>query len=235
MYEVYCDESRQDLFYNKNAITDTNKYMFIGGIMIEQKDRVKIKNILNNIKQKYNLNIKSELKWNRITNSKLDMYKEVIDVFVNSNISFRTIKIDAKKVNLKKYHKDSAELGFYKFYYQLLNNWLNKYTDDRRFIVYTDIKTNKDLNVLKTLKQCLNNKSQNQLIEKIYAIESNESVFLQLEDILMGIASYKTNFENKGKSKSKLEMVDYLEKKLGHKIVNTTKSENKYNVFEIKL
>ena len=33
MIELYCDESRQDLFYNRNVISDTNKYIFIGGVM----------------------------------------------------------------------------------------------------------------------------------------------------------------------------------------------------------
>ena len=64
MIELYCDESRQDLFYNKDVISNTNKYIFIGGVMINREDRVEIKNKINDLKKKYNLNIKTELKWN---------------------------------------------------------------------------------------------------------------------------------------------------------------------------
>jgi hypothetical protein len=166
--------------------------------------------------------------------SKIELYKELVDLFIDENIMFRTIKINSKKIDLKKYHNDNAELGFYKFYYQLLNNWLDK-KDDGKYIVYTDIKTNKDVNVLSTLKKCVNNKAKKEVISNIYAIESNESVFLQLEDILMGIASYKFNYGKNGKSKAKMELVTYLEKKLGHEIKSTSKFEDKYNVFEINL
>ena len=53
MIELYCDESRQDLFYNKNIISDSNKYIFIGGIMINKDDRIEIKNEINELKKKY--------------------------------------------------------------------------------------------------------------------------------------------------------------------------------------
>ena len=67
MREIYCDESRQDLFFNKNSITDNNKYIFIGGIMINKENRDQIKREINGLKEKYNLNKKTELKWNRVT------------------------------------------------------------------------------------------------------------------------------------------------------------------------
>ncbi len=47
MIELYCDESRQDLFYNKNVISDINKYIFIGGVMINRCDRLEVKKKIN--------------------------------------------------------------------------------------------------------------------------------------------------------------------------------------------
>ncbi|MBP3766188.1 MAG: DUF3800 domain-containing protein [Bacilli bacterium] len=231
MIELYCDESRQDLFYNKNVITSTNKYIFIGGIMIKREDRAEIKNKIKELKIKYGLNTKTELKWNRVTRKYLNLYKEMIDIYINFNINFRTICIDSNKINLK-YHNDNAELGFYKFYYQLLNNWISK---DLKYTIYTDIKTYSDPNVLNDLKRCLNNKNHPNNIEKIYAIESHESVFLQLEDILMGATSYKMNFGKDGKSIVKLELIDYIENKLGHELMPTNRSATKFNLFEIRL
>lgn len=234
MYEVYCDESRQDLFYNKDSITDQNKYIVIGGILFDHAERLKLKEKIEIVKEKHNLNRKAEVKWNRVTTSKIDFYKELIDIFFENNILFRCILIDSTKVNLKKYHNDNPELGFYKFYYQLLNNWLEK-KQDIQYFVYTDIKTYKNPKVLKDLKRCINNKNKYSIIEKIYAIDSKESVFLQLEDILMGAVAYKANYKNYGKSTSKLELIKHIEQKLGHQIENTNKSENKFNVFGIKL
>ncbi len=231
MIELYCDESRQDLFYNKNIISDTNKYIFIGGVMINKDDRIEIKNKINDLKRKYHLNIKTELKWNRVTKRYLDLYKEMIDIYVSCNINFRTICIDSNKIELK-YHNDNAELGFYKFYFQLLNNWI---LEDKNYTIYTDIKTYSDPNVLNNLKQCLNNRNHPNSIEKIYAIESHESVFLQLEDILMGATSYKMNFGKSGKSKVKLELINYIESKLGHELLPTNKKATKFNLFEIRI
>ena len=221
MKEIYCDESRQDLFFNENSITDNNKYIFIGGVMINKDNRDKIKKEINGLKEKYNLNKKTELKWNRVTTKYINLYKEI-----------RTISIDSSKLNLKKYHNANPELGFYKFYYQLLNHWLN---DKDKFMIYTDIKTYSDPNVLNNLKRCLNNKEHLNSVEKIYAIESHESVFLQLEDILMGATAYKKNYGYNGKSNAKVELVKYLEEKLGHPLLPTTKSASKYNWFEIWL
>lgn len=232
MIEIYCDESRQDLFYNRNIITDTNRYIFLGGIMINRDERKKIKDKINELKQKYNFNIKTELKWNRVTRKYLNLYKEMVDVYISHDINFRCISIDSNKLNLKKYHNDNAELGFYKFYYQLLNNWL---LDDLKYTIYTDIKTYSDPNVLNDLKRCLNNKTHPKSVDKIYAIESHESVFLQLEDILMGATSYKMNFGKNGNSSVKLELIDYIETKLGHELKPTNKGATKFNLFEIRL
>ena len=231
MIELYCDESRQDLFYNKNVISDTNKYIFIGGVMINRDDRLEIKSKINELKRKYNLNIKTELKWNRVTEKCLELYKEMVDIYISYNINFRTICIDSNKIELK-YHSDNAELGFYKFYYQLLNNWISS---DFKYTIYTDIKTYSNPNVLNDLKRCLNNRNHPNSIEKIYAIESHESVFLQLEDILMGATSYKMNFGIYGKSKAKLELINYIESKLGHELQPTNKNATKFNLFEIRL
>lgn len=232
MKEIYCDESRQDLFFNENSITDNNKYIFIGGVMINKDNRDKIKKEINDLKEKYNLNKKTELKWNRVTTKYINLYKEIIDIYINNDVNFRTISIDSSKLNLKKYHNANPELGFYKFYYQLLNHWLN---DKAKFMIYTDIKTYSDPNVLNNLKRCLNNKEHLNSVEKIYAIESHESVFLQLEDILMGATAYKKNYGYNGKSNAKVELVKYLEEKLGHPLLPTTKSASKYNWFEIWL
>lgn len=86
------------------------------------------------------------------------------------------------------------------------------------------------------LKKCLNNKEHLNSVEKIYAIESHESVFLQLEDILMGGATaYKKNYGYNGKSLAKIELVKYLEEKLRHPLLPTNKNALKYNWFEIWL
>ena len=231
MIEVYCDESRQDLMINKNVISETNKFILIGAIFFNYEDRLKIKNEIIEAKKKYNYETKKELKWNKVTSKYLNLYKEIIDIYINNNIDFKTICINSNKIDLS-YHNNNAELGFYKFYYQLLNNWI---ANDQKYILYTDLKSTKSTNPLNTLKRCLNNSNHPFSIENIYAIDSSESVFLQMEDILMGTTAYKVNLGSSGKSKAKVELVKYLEKKLGHEIKHTDKSTKKFNLFEIRI
>ena len=51
----------------------------------------------------------------------------------------------------------------------------------------------------------------------------------------MGATSYKMNFGKDGNSKIKLELIDYIETKLGHELAPTNKSATKFNLFEIRL
>ena len=68
--EIYCDESRQDLLYNKKSITDTNRYIFIGGVMINSNDKGIIETKINDLKKKYNLSVSYEVKWSKVTKKK---------------------------------------------------------------------------------------------------------------------------------------------------------------------
>ena len=72
-------------------------------------------------------------------------------------------------------------------------------------------------------------------IEIIQAIDSAESVILQLQNILMGTVSYKYNYGDNGSSTAKSELVAYVEQKLGRKIGATYSSEHKFNIFKINL
>lgn len=229
--EIYCDESRQDLLYNKKSITDTNRYIFIGGVMINSNDKGIIEKKINNLKKKYNLSVSYEVKWSKVTKRLLKLYMEIIDVYISFNIEFRCICIDSSKVNLHKYHEDNPELGFYKFYYQLLNNWILK---ENEYYIYTD-KIYDDFEELQKLKECLNNSHHFKCVKDITEIDSEKNVLLQLEDILMGIVAYKVNLGNRGISKVKLKLVSYFEEKLGREILPTFKSSKKFNLFKIRI
>lgn len=56
-----------------------------------------------------------------------------------------------------------------------------------------------------------------------------------MQNILMGTVSYKYNFGKDGSSIAKMELVSYVENKLGRKIGATYPSEKKFNIFKIIL
>ncbi|UTW68448.1 hypothetical protein KHA80_12465 [Anaerobacillus sp. HL2] len=69
LYDLYCDESRQDLLVKKTSITPNNRYVCIGGIMLPNEKRGKIKvRYVSIFKEKHNLF--GELKWGNVSTNK---------------------------------------------------------------------------------------------------------------------------------------------------------------------
>lgn len=232
-FEVYCDESRQDLFNNKNSITPNNRYICIGGIWIESKMREKFKSDVKGLQKKHH--VFGEFKWKTVTPSKYAFYEELVELFFDydDNIKFRCIVIDAKQVNMEKYNQSDSELGFYKFYYQLLTYWIE---NNNQYNIYTDYKINKNNDRLKDLKLILNNKSRcATTVSLIQAINSKESLLLQLEDVLMGAVAYKYNYGVSGEAKAKNKLIDVIENRLQTSIIDNNRYHKKFNIFKINL
>jgi hypothetical protein len=230
--EIYCDESRQDLFSNKGAINEYNRYICIGGISVSETARKEMKLKIKEIQKKHN--VLGEFKWKRVTPSKYEFYEELIDLFFSydNNVRFRCVVIDARQIDMKKYNNDDSELGFYKFYYQLLVYWIN---NNERYKIYTDCKVNKKNTRLKELKEILNNKCNNN-VELIQAIDSKESLMLQLEDILMGAVGYRCNFLNNGEAVAKNKLIEKIQLKLNTELNSPSlRYNNKFNIFKMNL
>ncbi|MCR4991201.1 MAG: DUF3800 domain-containing protein [Lachnospiraceae bacterium] len=230
---MYCDESRQDLLANKEAITSNNRYVSIGGLLVPRDKRDLLKQRLNDLKLKYG--IVKEFKWGNVSENKLDFYKALVNLFFEAefrDVCFRCVVIDALEIDNEKYNDDDQELGYYKFYYQLIHNWVNSRD---KYYIFTDYKTNKEKDRLQELRRILNRQFVQDNVEIIQAIDSAESVILQFQNILMGTVSYKYNYRENGSSIAKLQLVSYVEEKLGRKIGATNSAEYKFNIFRINL
>jgi len=228
--EAYCDESRQDLFTTKKETTD--RYMVIGSIWLPKEHRSSFKNKIKEIKAKYNLS-HSEIKWEYVSPSHLDFYKEVVKQFFEEgeSIRFRCIVVDMKQVDLDTYHESDAELGFYKFYYELLHYWIE---GDNKYYIFTDIKTTRKKNRLKKLHEILNTASLIANIVSVQAIPSKESVLIQLSDLLIGAVGYSCH--SYSKSSAKNEIVRLITDEIKRQpCEGTLRGENKFNVFRIQL
>lgn len=234
-YDIYCDESRQDLLVNKDRISNNNKYACIGGILVKRNRRNELKNKIKKLKEKYN--VFGELKWGTVSNNKIDFYNDIIDLFFefNDDVLFRTVVINSSDVDNKMFNNNDAELGYYKFYYQLIYHWIELTGDSQSiYYIYTDFKTNKVNNRLEVMKKLLNMVCLSS-IELIQAINSKESEILQMQNILMGAVGYKYNFGSEGKSNAKMKIIMRIEEHLGHSIRETSRAERKFNIFNIKL
>ncbi|WP_293955607.1 MULTISPECIES: DUF3800 domain-containing protein [unclassified Sphingobacterium] len=226
-FEIYCDESGLEALSNKQA----HDYTGIGGIWIPADQRAALKEGIGAIKAKYN--ILGELKWQKVSPSYIDLYKEIVDFFFNAGyIRFRVIEIEAEKVDHIRFNSADAELGFYKFYYQLLQHWI---FDFNEYVVFADLKQDRNKGRLKELEKVLDNANLTSDIKQVQGLPSHESLGIQLADILTGMVTAKFNKEYKPDS-AKAQLIQYLEEKyLSREIAPTAKWEEKFNVFKINL
>ena len=105
-------------------------------------------------------------------------------------------------------------------------------TAANEYYIFTDFKTNKDNNRLHELRRIVNRSLHGENVKVLQAIDSEESVILQLQNILMGVVAYKFNYGDRGKSVAKNQLVRAVEEKLGCKIAPTYKCDRKFNIFK---
>lgn len=231
LFDIYCDESRQDLLVEKSSIAENNRYVCIGGIMLPNKNRENLKIKIKELKQQYE--VYGELKWGNVSSNKIEFYLELIDLFFNDeSMDFRTVVIDATEVDNETFNRNDHELGYYKFYYQLLYHWIDP---SKYYYVFTDYKTNKDNTRLNSLKKILNNACHLPCVKIVQPINSKESLLLQLQNVLMGAVGYKFNYGTTGESLAKQDLVKRIEWHLGHEIFPTSKNYKRFNIFKIEL
>lgn len=225
-FEVYCDESGLEALTNKNAHT----YMAIGGIWYPAENRKQFKEQLKAIKEKHS--VKGELKWQKLSPKFYRLYKDVIDFFFTTDyIRFRVILIETAKVDNIKFNNEDAELGFYKFYYQLLHHWIY---DFNTYNVFLDLKVNRKNSRLQELAKVLDLSNLTSDIKQVQGLPSEQSLGIQLADILTGLVASK--FNEGLHSTAKLGLIKHIEDAyLGKPIAPTPKWEEKFNVFKINL
>ncbi len=226
--DIYCDESRLELLVSKE-----DGFMVIGSLWLQREKRELFKSRIKEAKKRHGFNV--EIKWTKISYKMLDFYKELVDIFAEFEEFhfFRAIVIDTCKINFE-YHQNNSDIGFYKFYYQMLVHKMNTASIHNHYYVYVDDKTNKVYKPLPLLKKVLNNAIYTGDVKLIEPRNSYENLFIQYVDVLIGLVSYGYNIEEKKGAKK--ELYEYAEQKLQTKLSVATKKDTKpFNIFQIRL
>jgi hypothetical protein len=228
-YEIYCDESRPELFVAGPTATIT-AHAAIGSVWLATDSRKILKERVSELRSTHG--IWGEAKWTKVGMKSLAFYCDLVDLLLlDPGVRFRAIVIEAHKLDLARFHQADAELGFYKFYYQALHHWT---LEGKTARVFCDAKVNRDLSRLQTLKRVLNRKFDTPCIDSIYSVESRESSIVQLCDVLLGAVQAKFN-ESIVSSQAKAELLGHIEDRIGHPLGATFQSERQFNIFKIKL
>jgi len=217
-FNIYCDESC-------HIENDHKKFMFLGSVS-SAYNQVKLhtENI-NDLKKKHNFY--AEIKWSKVSKSKLRFYLDLVDYFFATDLQFRTVGVEKSKINNDAFNQDYDDF-YYKMYYYLLNHNLSSLYN---YNVYLDIKDTLSAYKVNKLKDILNTKFG--VFRNIQNIRSHESIILQIADFLMGAISYLHNDEHQ-QNKAKVQIIKKIQQHCNEDLSKTNYSK-KMNLFFIEL
>ncbi len=229
IYNIYCDESC-------HLEKDRQKSMVLGAIWcpleLARKERIEIKKI----KTKHNLPKDFEIKWTKVSFSKIEFYKEVVNYFFNhKNLHFRALIVpDKTLLNHSAYPGQDHDQFYYKMYFHMLHPI---FSTESQYQIYLDIKDTLGIVKQNKLHEVLCNKQrdfQRQIVLKVQQIRSHESDLMQMADLFIGAVSYRSRnlYSSENPNQGKIELVRLIEERTGYKINQSTfLGESKFNLF----
>ena len=222
-FNIYCDESC-------HLERDKQPVMLLGAILCPRAEVARLSAEVQEIKARYLAT--GELKWIKVSASRLDFYLELVDWFLDeAQLRFRGFVILHKdQLDHIRFNDGSHDVFYYKMYFSLLSKLLSP---EARYNIYLDIKDTRSRLKLSKLKEVLCNDKYDftsQMIGHLQNIRSHESHLLQVCDFLLGAVSYR----HRGLSgnPAKVAIISHLEARLGRDLLHSTSlSEEKFNLF----
>lgn len=209
--------------------------MVIGAVWCPADKLKEINNRIRDIKKRNNFSESAELKWTKISMSKIDLYKDIVNYFFDdNNIHFRAIIIpDKSKLNHEAFNQTHDD-WYYKMYFDMLKVIFLPFDS---YNVYVDIKDTHSAQKLRKLHDVCCNSMYDfsmQIISKLQPIRSDEVQIMQIVDILIGAVCYQNRFfpEDFEKNAGKLQIIDLIKKRSNYSLTKTTLlREDKMNLF----
>ncbi|MCK4869828.1 MAG: DUF3800 domain-containing protein [Gammaproteobacteria bacterium] len=219
---IYCDESC-------HLEHDSQVAMSLGALICDKSRTKEYNGAIARLKKKHNLSKFFEIKWNKVSNSKLIFYLELINFFFDEDVRFRGWIVPDKTMLSHDKHQQSHDDWYYKMYFYLLRNIISI---NHNYHIYLDIKDTKSRYKVRRLREILSNAKydfQRSIVEKIQHIHSHDVGLLQLADLLVGALSY--HHRGLKTSSAKNAIVELIKKRSGFSLEkNTLPSEKKFNI-----
>lgn len=226
-YNIYCDESC-------HLENDHQKVMVLGAVWCPVEKTREISTRIREIKRKHTLSPQFEIKWTKVSPSKIQFYLDIIDYFFdNDDLHFRALIVPDKSALRHSEFNQVHDDFYYKMYFDMLKIIISP---DASYHIYIDIKDTKSAKKAKKLHDVLCNNQYDfsrTIIKRLQTVRSNEIELMQLSDLLIGIISYS----NRGLSSSlaKNTLVERFRSRSGYRLTHSTLyREEKVNLFHWK-
>ncbi len=202
---IFIDESSQ----NNHA------RLVIGGIICKATDHL---GLCQQIAEARSPGLPSgEMKWTKVSRSKLPYYRRVVDTFFDSKLvvlEFHSLCVEMAKRNDTKFNQGSREIGFNKEVYQLLLKFGRLYRTGV-FHVYPDKRettsSTEELRLILNRGILKKGDSRDWPYRRLHFRDSRKEPIIQIVDILTGAVAFSLNHRKSADaSPSKCELSDYI-------------------------
>ena len=223
---IYCDEST-------HLPNDGMPFMVLGAIACPTEKSKEAASRLRDLRRRHDLPAYFEIKWNKISPSKLDFYLDVVDYFFDDDdLGFRCIIAPKAGLNHHR-HNQTHDDWYYKMMFLLIRNVI---PSPGRAFIYLDKKDTRGAAKVEKLQDVIANSFYDfdrNIIRRVQIVESHHVGLLQLSDLLLGCVNYASRGELQ--SEAKTQVLRRIQERSGLIHTQTTLlSETKFNVFRWK-
>lgn len=213
-YNIYCDESC-------HLENDHQNSMVLGAVWCPTSAVPTLNHGIKTLKAEHGLSSSFEIKWTKVSPSKKQFYKELVDYFfMNTDLHFRALVIpDKSKLNHALFSQDH-DTWYFKMYFEMLKQIIHS---DDHYNVYLDVKDTRSSKKVSKLHDVLSNNIGDfgkYHVAKVQTVRSHEISILQLADLLIGTVSYANR--HLSTSPTKNELVSLMQKYLAHPLTQST-------------
>lgn len=225
VFNIYCDESC-------HLENDGQSAMTLGSVWCAQETTREIAVRLREIKKRHKMPANFEVKWTKVSTSKLQMYLDIVDYFFDDeSLHFRALVVpDKSKLHHDGFDGQDHDEWYYKMYFTLLKTLLSP---KDAFRIYIDIKDTRGASKVEKLHDVLSKNAYDfsrKIVERVQLVRSDEIEQMQLADLLIGAVSYL----NRGSqnSQAKTTLIKRIQERSGYSLDRTTLlQEKKFNIF----
>lgn len=223
-YNIYCDESC-------HLENDPHKAMVLGATWCAKQDKDRLFGQIKEIKLRHKLESHFEIKWNKVSMSKVAFYKDIVNFFFDTDgLNFRALVVsDKSELNHEQYDQTHDDF-YYKIYFDMLKIIISPHDV---YYIYLDIKDSQGYEKVNELHKVISNARYDfskQIVRNIQEVRSDEVSLLQIADLFVGAFSYF--HRGLTTNKAKLELINLIKERSGYSFTRSTlPSERKFNYF----
>lgn len=220
-YKIFCDESC-------HLEHDGINIMVLGALCCDAHQVEALNLQLKNLRLKHNY--QTEIKWTKLLKKQIPFYKEIIDLFIDSDLKYKATVVQNKSnLDHGQFNGGSHGTFYYKMFFYALKTFLSP---NKAYRIYMDYMDTFSSSKAAVLSDVLRSKMHGSITIGTHIVRSHESQLIQLCDLFTGAISYKNRTDIEKQSAVKNEIIQYLEKRIGRPLdFGTPPWEEKLNIF----